>query len=89
MNDERNFRIDIPAGLTDMLRDFTVAVLQRRPTDLHLFAVSYFGELLQERRRVERPVPMYVIVDEDQEVRYINLKLRQYPTIRANYIESN
>lgn len=67
MNDGRNFRIDIPAGLTEMLRDFTVAVLQRRPTDLLQFAVEYFGNELQERRRIERPVPMYVIVDEDQE----------------------
>ena len=69
MNDGRNFRIDIPAGLTEMLRDFTVAVLQRRPTDLLQFAVEYFSNELQERRRVERPVPMYVVVDEDQEVR--------------------
>ena len=69
MNDGRNFRIDIPAGLTEMLRDFTVAVLQRRPTDLLQFAVEYFGNELQERRRIERPVPMYVVVDEDQEVR--------------------
>lgn len=36
---------EIPAGLTDLLQDFTVAVLRVRPTDLHQFAADYFKNL--------------------------------------------
>ncbi|KAL8568459.1 hypothetical protein ACOMHN_065202 [Nucella lapillus] len=34
--------LPIPEGLGDLLRDFTVAVLKERPTDLYDFAVDYF-----------------------------------------------
>jgi len=40
---------EIPAGLTELLQDFTVAVLRRKPPDLYQFAVDYFVQA-QERR---------------------------------------
>lgn len=36
---------EIPAGLTDLLQDFTVAVLKERPSDLVQFAADYFNKL--------------------------------------------
>ena len=35
---------EIPEGLTDLLQDFTVEVLRKRPTDLLVFAVQHFEE---------------------------------------------
>jgi len=40
---------EIPEGLTDLLQDFTVEVLRKRPADLLTFAVNYFEELLEKR----------------------------------------
>lgn len=40
---------EIPEGLTDLLQDFTVEVLRKRPADLVAFAASYFEELLEKR----------------------------------------
>lgn len=40
---------EIPEGLTDLLQDFTVEVLRKRPADLLTFAVNYFEELLDKR----------------------------------------
>jgi hypothetical protein len=34
----------IPEGLSEMLRDFTVAVLRSRPSDLYQFAAEYFSK---------------------------------------------
>ncbi len=42
-----NFQI--PEGLTDLLQDFTVEVLRKRPADLVVFAAQYFEELLDKR----------------------------------------
>jgi cAMP-dependent protein kinase regulator len=42
-----NFQI--PEGLTDLLQDFTVEVLRKRPADLVGFAAQYFEELLDKR----------------------------------------
>lgn len=36
---------EIPEGLTDLLQDFTVAVLREKPSDLVEFAASYFAKL--------------------------------------------
>jgi len=36
---------EIPAGLTDLLQDFTVAVLKERPPKLVQFAADYFVKL--------------------------------------------
>lgn len=36
---------EIPPGLTDMLQDFTIAVLRARPTNLEQFAAQYFTVL--------------------------------------------
>lgn len=44
---------EIPPGLTDLLQDFTVAVLRQHPADLHRFAADYFGEAYERRRRAE------------------------------------
>ncbi|KAJ8301326.1 hypothetical protein KUTeg_020313 [Tegillarca granosa] len=40
---------EIPPGLTDLLQDFTVAVLKERPTDLEQFAADYFVKLNEKK----------------------------------------
>lgn len=57
--------LEIPDGLGDLLRDFTVAVLRDRPADIYDFAVGYFTKVRENRR--PKAVPMYVIVDDDEE----------------------
>lgn len=37
--------IEIPAGLTDLLKGYTVEVLRSRPPDLVEFAIQYFNSL--------------------------------------------
>ncbi|KAK2144375.1 hypothetical protein LSH36_763g01025 [Paralvinella palmiformis] len=54
---------EIPDGLGDMLRDFTVAVLRERPRDLNDFAVDYFTKSRDSRKA--KKIPMYIIVDDD------------------------
>ena len=34
---------EIPAGLTNLLQEFTVAVLRNKPNDLYKFAAEYFN----------------------------------------------
>ena len=55
---------DIPEGLGDMLRDFTVSVLRERPNDLFEFAADYFARARETRR--PKSVPMYIIVDDEE-----------------------
>jgi len=40
---------EIPEGLTDLLQDFTVEVLRKRPADILAFAAQYFDELVEKR----------------------------------------
>lgn len=40
---------EIPDGLTDLLQDFTVAVLKERPPDLVKFAAEYFNKLNEKK----------------------------------------
>ena len=40
---------EIPDGLTDLLQDFTVEVLRKRPDDILAFASQYFDELIEKR----------------------------------------
>jgi hypothetical protein len=40
---------EIPAGLSDLLQEFTVSVLRKRPADLHQFAADYFKEVNDRR----------------------------------------
>lgn len=40
---------EIPEGLTDLLQDFTVEVLRKRPSDILGFAAQYFEELIKKR----------------------------------------
>lgn len=40
---------EIPDGLTDLLQDFTVEVLRKRPADILAFAAQYFDELVENR----------------------------------------
>ncbi|ESP05552.1 hypothetical protein LOTGIDRAFT_102761 [Lottia gigantea] len=55
----------IPNGLGDMLREFTVSAIRINPDDLYDFAVEYFTKARDERK--VKTVPMYIIVDEDEE----------------------
>ena len=41
--------IEIPAGLTDLLQDFTINVLREKPADLVQFAADYFNNLNENR----------------------------------------
>ncbi|XP_022538254.1 protein kinase, cAMP-dependent, regulatory, type II, alpha, B [Astyanax mexicanus] len=41
--------VEIPAGLTDLLKGYTVEVLKQRPSDLLDFAVQYFTRLKEQR----------------------------------------
>ncbi|KAL7843789.1 hypothetical protein AOLI_G00253010 [Acnodon oligacanthus] len=41
--------VEIPAGLTDLLKGYTVEVLKQRPSDLLEFAVQYFTRLKEQR----------------------------------------
>jgi len=45
---------EIPNGLTDLLQDFTVAVLKERPPDLVKFASDYFNKLLETKTTAEK-----------------------------------
>ncbi|KAL5015494.1 hypothetical protein ScPMuIL_009764 [Solemya velum] len=45
---------EIPPGLTDLLQDFTVAVLKDRPDDLIRFAAEYFNKLNTNRDDIEK-----------------------------------
>ena len=40
---------EIPAGLTDLLQEFTVSVLREKPDDLIVFASAYFNNLNEKR----------------------------------------
>lgn len=44
---------EIPAGLTDLLQDFTVSVLREKPSDLVQFGADYFRNL-NDNRNVNR-----------------------------------
>ncbi|TRY97017.1 hypothetical protein DNTS_001439 [Danionella cerebrum] len=43
--------IEIPAGLTELLQSFTVAVLRNQPADLLEFALQYFTRLKEDETR--------------------------------------
>ncbi|XP_052779951.1 cAMP-dependent protein kinase type II regulatory subunit-like [Mya arenaria] len=47
---------EIPDGLTDLLQDFTVAVLKERPPDLVKFAADYFNKLKEKNAEQPRGV---------------------------------
>ena len=61
----RIMNFEIPEGLGDMLRDFTVEVLREKPRDLYEFAVDYFTRVKEDRK--PKSVPMYIIVDDDED----------------------
>ena len=46
-----NMDFEIPAGLTDLLQDFTVSVLREKPSDLVQFAAGYFNTLAESRSK--------------------------------------
>lgn len=40
---------EIPSGLTELLQDFTVAVLREKPSDLYQFAADYFNNINENK----------------------------------------
>ncbi|KAJ8047456.1 cAMP-dependent protein kinase type II regulatory subunit [Holothuria leucospilota] len=62
---------EIPEGLTDLLQDFTVAVLRERPQPSELidFAANYFAKLQESNRKTEnkRGVTFSEPANEDEE----------------------
>lgn len=62
--------MDVPAGLSELLKGYTLEVLKRRPADLLEFSVQYFT-LLREQRSSTRasssrsPVTRGVAFDQD------------------------
>ena len=62
---------EIPDGLADMLREFTVEILREKPGDLYSFAAGYFTRLVDARGgsgAASHSLPMYVVVDGDDDV---------------------
>lgn len=57
----------IPNGLGELLRDFTVAVLKEKPDRLVDFAADYFARMRNSSQSKSKAVPMYIIVDDDEE----------------------
>jgi len=63
---------EIPDGLTDLLQDFTVAVLKERPPDLVQFAAEYFNKLKEKNAQQPRgvrfiaPEPMQTSDSDDE-----------------------
>lgn len=45
----------IPAGLTELMQDFTVVALRERPTDIVEFAADYFIKLRESKRKQAKP----------------------------------
>ncbi|ESO07059.1 hypothetical protein HELRODRAFT_117221 [Helobdella robusta] len=41
---------EIPSGLTELLQEFTVAVLRQKPQDLYQFAAEYFATASNSRK---------------------------------------
>ncbi|XP_067253321.1 cAMP-dependent protein kinase type II-alpha regulatory subunit-like isoform X2 [Chanodichthys erythropterus] len=66
----KRMSVEVPAGLTDLLKGYTLEVLKQRPADLLEFAVQYFT-CLRERRSSTRgsssrsPVTRGVAFDQD------------------------
>lgn len=60
--------VDVPAGLTDLLKGYTLEVLKQRPVDLLEFAVQHFTSLRERRNftiRSRSPVTRGVAFDQD------------------------
>ncbi|XP_056093914.1 protein kinase, cAMP-dependent, regulatory, type II, alpha, B [Rhinichthys klamathensis goyatoka] len=60
--------VDVPAGLTDLLKGYTLEVLKQRPVDLLEFAVQHFTRLKERRSctiRSRSPVTRGVAFDQD------------------------
>ena len=62
--------IEIPSGLTDLLQDFTVAVLRERPDDLVEFAASHFTKLhdIESSNKGKREVKFSEPADADSDI---------------------
>lgn len=55
---------EIPPGLTDLLQEFTVAVLRTRPSNLEAFAAEYFSNL-HERKNATKSAGLRFADDND------------------------
>lgn len=53
---------EVPAGLQELLIEFTVAVLVERPPDLLAYASEYFSRLHEDRAR-QQVIPTTTIDD--------------------------
>ncbi|XP_038067586.1 cAMP-dependent protein kinase type II regulatory subunit-like isoform X3 [Patiria miniata] len=60
--------IEIPSGLTDLLQDFTVAVLRERPDDLVEFAAQHFSKLHDLESKGKREVKFSEPADGDSDI---------------------
>ncbi|XP_022098772.1 cAMP-dependent protein kinase type II regulatory subunit-like isoform X2 [Acanthaster planci] len=60
--------IEIPSGLTDLLQDFTVAVLRERPDDLVEFAAQYFSKLHDGDGKGKREVKFSEPADAESDI---------------------
>jgi len=49
VSQSKKMSFQIPPGLTQMLQDFTVAVLRNKPPDLYKFAADHFAKLYAEK----------------------------------------
>ena len=60
----------IPEGLTDLLQEFTVEILRKRPKDLVEFGADYFNDLINKRNQIKESLKLHEEkvdeVDEDE-----------------------
>jgi Regulatory subunit of type II PKA R-subunit len=66
---------DIPAGLTELLQEFTVAVLRSRPGDLYQFAADYFSGINDRRNTKETTAKERQSANDQQSVPLITTTL--------------
>ncbi len=53
---------EIPEGLTDLLQDFTVEVLRKRPSDILGFAAQYFEGLVKKRESEQATEQVFLLI---------------------------
>lgn len=50
--------MEVPDGLSDLLQEFTIAVLRSKPTDLVTFAADYFNNMQDKQTKDKKPAKL-------------------------------
>jgi cAMP-dependent protein kinase regulator len=59
MSSNTKIHFTIPEGLTDLLQEFTVEILRKRPKDLVEFGADYFNDLLNKRNQIKESLKIH------------------------------